>query len=42
MEDLRRILASRAALYRQADATIDTAEKSVDKSLAELRAAVAA
>ena len=42
MEDLRRILASRAALYRQADATVDTAGKSVEKSLAELREAVGA
>jgi XRE family aerobic/anaerobic benzoate catabolism transcriptional regulator len=42
MEDLRRILASRAALYRQADATVDTAGKSVEKSLGELREAVGA
>ena len=37
MEDLRRILESRAALYGQADAVVNTAGKSVEKSLAELR-----
>lgn len=42
MEDLRRILEGRAMLYRQADVVVDTAGKSVDKSLAELRKAVAA
>ena len=40
MDDLRRILAGRSALYRQADVTVDTASKSIDKSLAELRKAV--
>jgi XRE family aerobic/anaerobic benzoate catabolism transcriptional regulator len=39
MEDLRRILAGRAVLYGQADVTVNTAGKSVEKSLAELRKA---
>ena len=42
MEDLRRILDGRAALYGQADTVIDTAAKSVDQSLAELQRAMAA
>jgi XRE family transcriptional regulator, aerobic/anaerobic benzoate catabolism transcriptional regulator len=42
MNDLRRILGGRAALYGQADVTVDTAGKSIDKSLAELRKAVSA
>jgi XRE family aerobic/anaerobic benzoate catabolism transcriptional regulator len=42
MEDLRRILEGRAMLYRQADVVIDTAGKSVDKSLAELRRSIKA
>jgi XRE family transcriptional regulator, aerobic/anaerobic benzoate catabolism transcriptional regulator len=42
MNDLRRILAGRAALYGQADVTVDTAGKSIEKSLAELRKAVSA
>ena len=42
MEDLRRILEGRAVLYRQADVTVDTAGKSVEKSLAELRKATEA
>ena len=41
MDDLRRILDGRSALYAQADVTIDTASKTVDKSLVELRKAVA-
>ncbi len=41
MEDLRRILAGRNALYSKADARIDTAGKTVAQSLAELKAAVA-
>jgi len=41
MEDLRRILEGRAMLYGQADVTVDTEGKSVEKSLAELRRAVA-
>jgi XRE family aerobic/anaerobic benzoate catabolism transcriptional regulator len=39
MEDLRRILAGREALYRKADAVIDTAGKTVEQALDELRAA---
>jgi XRE family transcriptional regulator, aerobic/anaerobic benzoate catabolism transcriptional regulator len=39
MEDLRRILAGRHALYAKADATIDTAGKTVEQSLNELHAA---
>jgi XRE family aerobic/anaerobic benzoate catabolism transcriptional regulator len=42
MEDLRRILAGRAALYRQADAVVDTARRSVEQSLKELRRVVRA
>jgi XRE family transcriptional regulator, aerobic/anaerobic benzoate catabolism transcriptional regulator len=42
MDDLRRILAGREALYAKADAAVDTAGKTVEESLAELRAAVAA
>jgi XRE family aerobic/anaerobic benzoate catabolism transcriptional regulator len=41
MEDLRRILAGRNALYAKADAKIDTAGKTVEQSFAELKAAVA-
>ncbi len=40
MEDLRRILESREALYRKADATVDTANESVDESFAKLKAAI--
>ena len=40
MEDLRRILMGRHALYAKADATIDTAGKTVEQSLTELRATV--
>lgn len=39
MNDLRRILEGREALYRRADVEIITSGKSVDRSLAELRAA---
>jgi len=42
MEDLRRILDGRAALYGQADVTVDTAGRSVEESLAELRQAAQA
>jgi XRE family aerobic/anaerobic benzoate catabolism transcriptional regulator len=42
MDDLRRILTGRAALYGQADVTIDTAGKSAEESLGELRKAVSA
>jgi XRE family transcriptional regulator, aerobic/anaerobic benzoate catabolism transcriptional regulator len=41
MEDLRRILAGRNALYSKADARIDTAGKTVEESFRELKAAVA-
>jgi len=40
MDDLRRILASRNALYAKADATVDTVGKTVDQCLRELTAAV--
>ena len=40
MDDLRRILAGREALYRKADAVIDTAGKSVEESFAALTKAV--
>jgi len=42
MEDLRRILESREALYRKADTTVDTANESVDESFTKLRAAIQA
>jgi len=42
MEDLRRILAGRRALYARADRTVDTAGKTVEQSLAELTTAVRA
>jgi XRE family aerobic/anaerobic benzoate catabolism transcriptional regulator len=42
MEDLRRILDGRAALYRQADVIVDTARKTSEQSLSALRKAVAA
>ncbi len=41
MEDLRRILAGRNALYAKADARVDTAGKTVEQSFRELKAAVA-
>ena len=40
MDDLRRILASRSALYAKADARVDTAGKTVDQCLRELAAAI--
>jgi XRE family aerobic/anaerobic benzoate catabolism transcriptional regulator len=40
MDDLRRILASRSALYAKADATVDTAGKTVDRCLGALLAAI--
>ena len=40
MDDLRRILAGRDALYSKADAVVDTAGKTVEQSLAELSAAI--
>ena len=36
MDDLRRILQSRVALYGKADAIVDTAGKTVRESLAQL------
>ena len=42
MEDLRRILEGRAMLYREADVVVDTAGKTVERSLAELRKSVGA
>jgi len=41
MEDLHRILRGRNVLYGRADVTIDTANKSIEKSLQQLRKAVA-
>jgi XRE family aerobic/anaerobic benzoate catabolism transcriptional regulator len=40
MDDLRRILAGREALYSKADAVVDTAGKTVEESFAALKAAV--
>jgi XRE family aerobic/anaerobic benzoate catabolism transcriptional regulator len=40
MDDLRRILAGRSALYAKADATVDTAGRDLEASLAELVAAL--
>jgi len=40
MADLKRILQSRASLYGEADATVDTAGRSVKQSLRDLRRAV--
>jgi XRE family aerobic/anaerobic benzoate catabolism transcriptional regulator len=40
MDDLRRILAGRSALYAKADAAVDTAGQDVEASLAELIAAL--
>jgi XRE family transcriptional regulator, aerobic/anaerobic benzoate catabolism transcriptional regulator len=42
MQDLHRILRGRNALYGRADVTIDTANRSIEKSLQQLRKAVAA
>jgi XRE family aerobic/anaerobic benzoate catabolism transcriptional regulator len=42
MQDLHRILRGRNALYGRADITIDTAHKSIEQSLQQLRKAVAA
>jgi len=41
MEDLHRILRGRSALYGRADVTVDTAHKSIEQSLRQLRKAVA-
>jgi XRE family aerobic/anaerobic benzoate catabolism transcriptional regulator len=40
MEDIRRILSSREALYARADAVVDTAARSVGQSLRDLERAV--
>jgi XRE family transcriptional regulator, aerobic/anaerobic benzoate catabolism transcriptional regulator len=40
MEDLRRILSSREALYRQADVTLDTSAATVDESFNRLQSAL--
>ena len=40
MDDIRRILASREALYARADAVVDTAARSLKQSLADLKRAV--
>jgi XRE family aerobic/anaerobic benzoate catabolism transcriptional regulator len=40
MDDLRRILTSRNGLYAKADATVDTAGKTLDQCLGELKATV--
>jgi XRE family transcriptional regulator, aerobic/anaerobic benzoate catabolism transcriptional regulator len=42
MADLKRILQSRAALYGQADAVVDTAGRSVKQSLKDLKRTIAA
>ena len=41
MDDLKRILAARDAMYRRADVTIDTSGETAQQSFAKLRAAVA-
>jgi XRE family aerobic/anaerobic benzoate catabolism transcriptional regulator len=41
MDDLKRILAARDAMYRRADVTIDTSGETAEQSFAKLRAAVA-
>ena len=40
MEDIRRILASREALYARADAVVDTAARNLRQSLRDLERAV--
>jgi len=42
LEDIRRILASREALYARADAVVDTAARSVKQSMKDLERAVPA
>ena len=42
MDDLKRILAAREAMYGKADAVIDTSGEAADESFAKLRLAVAA
>ena len=41
LDDIRRILASREALYARADAVVDTAARTVKQSLKDLERAVA-
>nr|MCU0868947.1 transcriptional regulator [Burkholderiales bacterium] len=40
MDDLRRILATRAALYAKADAVVDTSGRTLDAAFEALRVAV--
>jgi XRE family aerobic/anaerobic benzoate catabolism transcriptional regulator len=42
LDDIRRILASREALYARADAVVDTAARSIKQSLKDLERAVPA
>jgi XRE family aerobic/anaerobic benzoate catabolism transcriptional regulator len=42
LEDIKRILASREALYARADAVVDTAARTVKQSLKDLERAVPA
>lgn len=42
MDDLKRILAGRATLYGQADAVVETAGRTAEQSLADLRKAIGA
>ena len=42
MDDLKRILAGRATLYGQADVVVDTAGRTAEQSLADLRKAIGA
>jgi len=42
MDDLKRILAGRATLYGQADSVVDTAGRTAEQSLADLRKAIGA
>ena len=42
LDDLRRILNTRAALYGRADCTIDTSGRALEQSLADIAAIVAA
>ena len=40
LDDIRRILASREALYAQADAVVDTAARTLKQSITDLKRAV--
>ena len=42
MDDLRRILAGRAAFYAKADVVVDTSGRSLDETFAALRSVVRA